>query len=152
MRYRVQTRDDTYRYPGLGHGTGVCRLRTYEADGLVPVVIVTELPESAGVSITTMAEYLAAEVVARYFPERFEEDEPVVWIEHNPTGTRKRSTFHLVSFSSWTPHIVTVGQQRRVRVGAASWRRLSPTHIAALVGALEEAPAHGPVAAKHAGD
>jgi hypothetical protein len=29
-----------------------------------------------------MAEYLAAEILARFFPHRFEEDVPVIWIEH----------------------------------------------------------------------
>ncbi len=32
--------------------------------------------------MTNMAEYLAAEIGAKYFPDRFEQADPFTWVEH----------------------------------------------------------------------
>jgi hypothetical protein len=63
---------------------GKCRIRIYERDGGVPVVIASELSDNTNTSVTNLAEYLAAEIVVKHFPYRFEEETPIVWIEHYP--------------------------------------------------------------------
>ncbi len=66
-----KTYDYTHRYRGIWHG-GWCRIAVYEPDvgeeGRCPVIVAAERDDNAGSSVTNMAEYLAAEVVARHFP------------------------------------------------------------------------------------
>jgi hypothetical protein len=47
---------------------GTCRIRIFEEEGQTPVVICSELPANDNTSVTNMAEYLAAEILARFLP------------------------------------------------------------------------------------
>src|SRR5690348_2879597 len=53
-----------------------------------PVIVCEELPENQGTSVTNLAEYRAAEVVARHFPALLDTDadhgQPVRWLECYP--------------------------------------------------------------------
>ena len=69
------THDLTHEYHGYHTPGAVCRVRIYERPGAVPVVIVSELAENKNTSITNMAEYLAAEIPAKYLPGVFESDQ-----------------------------------------------------------------------------
>lgn len=112
---RRLTCDYRYRYRGHWTDGGVCRVRAYEAPGATPVLLVTELPENENTSVTNMAEYLAAELIARHFPHRFEDAEPVIWVEHYPQG----------------------GGVWRVRLGEPMWRPIARDAIAHIVGHCE---------------
>ncbi len=88
-------------------------------------------------------EYLAAEVIARHFPHRFEYPEPVVWIEHYPPpapgvyGLRRakgKPDFDRVTFSSWSPRRVFERGTERVKLGEPSWSPLSANELTALIG------------------
>ena len=68
---------------------------------------------------------LATEVSARHLPERFEHDDPVVWLEqYPPTPEHKREKFEFdrVTFDSWTPRAKYVGGIQRVSLGEPGWR------------------------------
>ena len=90
-----------------------------------------ELGTRPASSVTAMAAVLAAEIIARHFPRRFEKDEPVVWIEHLPDrhgdrgGRPNLAKDDRVSFATWTP--------RRVGLGTPTWRRLQRHEVAALI-------------------
>jgi hypothetical protein len=133
------TRDYVHEFVGLqGIAGGVCRIRTYEG----PVVIASELPENDNTSVTNMAEYLAAEVLTRFFRERLEEDEPVIWIEHYPPfrhGDRAgKPEFSRVRFSTWSPRIETKlpagGIRQRTKLGEPEWDYLPPEEVERLIG------------------
>jgi hypothetical protein len=74
--------DYRYAYRGYHSEGGICRVRIFEQEGSVPVIIVSELTENTNTSITNMCEYLACEIIRAHFPQGFEEEEPVIWIEH----------------------------------------------------------------------
>lgn len=100
--------DYIHWYRGHAASIGRCRIRIYERLGDVPIVIVSELAESANTSVTNLAEYLAAEIIAKHFPQRFEEEIPVVWIEHYPASEaylqfNESAEYSLVDFDSYTP-------------------------------------------------
>ena len=126
----TKTRDERHPYRGLYDDGGVCRVRTYEAPGAAPVILVTDLPENENTSVATIAAYLAAELIARHYPDRFDHPEPVVWIEHYPTDR----DFDRATFATWRPMVAVVGGMPRARLGDPSWRRLSDDEVIALTG------------------
>src|SRR4051812_5955109 len=76
------THDFIYRYHGFHIDGGICRVRIYQRTEQVPIILVSELEENRNTSITNLAEYLAAELLLQYFPDRLKEKDPVHWIEH----------------------------------------------------------------------
>ena len=48
------------------------------------MIVCTELPDNPSTSVTNMAEILAAELIARHFPQRFDDAARVAWLEHYP--------------------------------------------------------------------
>jgi hypothetical protein len=82
--------DYRYTYTGSWNRAAVCRIQIFTAPDEVPVVVATELDENTGTSLTNVCEYLAAEVIAQHFPERFETEEPIIWLEHYPRTPAER--------------------------------------------------------------
>ncbi len=135
----AKTQDYRYEYRGFQTPGAICRIRIYEKPADVPVVIATELPENSNSSVTNMAEYLAAEIIARHFPHRFEEERPVTWIEHYPPievkGQRGKSAeYSLVEFASYTPRPHLLFGRPRVRIGEPSWRHMDEEELIRLLG------------------
>jgi hypothetical protein len=128
------TADYRYQYRGLNSDGGVCHLRVYQAPGRTPVVVATELPDNPNSSVTNAAEYLAADVVARHFPARFDEDEPVIWVEHYPVRPGAREEFDRVSFARNVPKPERVGGVWRRTLGEPEWRPLGREALERLIG------------------
>jgi len=63
-----KTHDDIHHYRGLWRDGGRCRIEVYAPEAgdadRHPVIVASERDDNAGSSVTNMAEYLAAEVVA----------------------------------------------------------------------------------------
>lgn len=99
--------DFTYHYPGFGSCHSKCRLRCFTGDPTAsPVVILTELPENEGTSITNMIEYLAT-VSLILLPKGYP---PAVIFEHYREGIApsrdpwgEGETFDRVLFSEDAP-------------------------------------------------
>ncbi len=118
------------------HG-GHCRVRIFEPDDPEldsRMVILTELGDNLGMSVTNAAERIAADVIhANRLPV------PVVFIEHYEDGARGTTadpaTFDLVTFSSYEVEDLGayMGEERR-RIGAPSWSALDRATVEALVG------------------
>lgn len=122
---------------GLWRDGAIFRIRIFSRGDLTPLVIASELPENRNVSVTNFAEILAAEVIAQHLPQRFEYDEPVVWLEHYPPvpgGRRERFPFDRVTFASWMPRVRDVGGIRRISLGAPDWQPMTPEELARLLG------------------
>ncbi len=51
---------------------GMCRVRVLESETGTPVLLITELNENHSTSVTNMIEVLAAELLAKYLPHRFD--------------------------------------------------------------------------------
>jgi hypothetical protein len=56
-------RDYIHEYFGYWSPGGRCRVRIYERTGMIPVLVLTELPNNENTSVTNLIENLAAEVV-----------------------------------------------------------------------------------------
>src|SRR5688500_3340016 len=137
---RAKTHEFLHRFRGYWSDGGICRIRVFEAAGLIPVIVCSEREENQNTSVTNLAEYLAAEVIGRLFPARFEDPEPCIWVEHYP-GRRDprrniigRAEFDRVTFASWTPRACWLGGVQRTRLGEPEWHRLTPEAVAALIG------------------
>ena len=74
-----KTHDYIHEYRGYWSDGGRCRVRIYREEGRGPVVVCSQLPDNTNISVTNMAEYLAAEVI-----EGHGMPTPLVWIEHYP--------------------------------------------------------------------
>lgn len=134
-----KTQDYIHDYRGYHTLGGRCRIRVYERAGGVPVVIASELSDNTNTSVTNLAEYLAAEIIAKHFPHRFEEETPIVWIEHYPPmeAYGKQGTtveYSLVEFDSYRPRREYVFGQPRVRIGDPAWRNLDVAEVERFLG------------------
>jgi len=120
----------SYRY-----GVGWCRIRIYpgEADGDVPVVLCSELPEDRGVG---MVERLAAEVVRDRFASGLPDlPRPVLWIEHRPSRRgRSPGRYTLLTFPTYRPRLEGAGFVRRVTLGTPHREPLTSREVAVLTG------------------
>ena len=125
-----KTHDYIHYYRGYWSDGGKCRIRIYQEDRQMPVVICSQLPENNNTSITNTAEYLAAEVI-----EKHNLPTPPIWIEHYPENQGKIGEWSLVSFSSWEVKEVLLGGVCRLRVGKPRWSYLDPKEVEDLIGA-----------------
>lgn len=107
-------------------------------------LVLTELPDNPSTSVTNMAEILAAELIAKLCPERFDEEEPAVLLEHYPEERDRRGrlgrkeTWDRVSFASWSPRKIWLGDQERVSLGEPDWRPLPADEVERLIGHLTD--------------
>ena len=136
------THDRTRAFGSWANG-GTCRIRIFESPGRPPVVVCSGVESSPGTSVCSVAEFLAAAVVGKYFPSRFDEPDPVIWIEHHPccADRRRRGAARLdvarVTFASWKPVIVKDNRNWRAKLGEPTWTPISPDELHALIGDLE---------------
>ncbi len=136
-----KTADFRYVYRGYYDEGGICRVRLFGAGMVPPVIVVSQLEENRNTSITNVCEYLAAEIGAKHFPERFEQPEPFRWIEHyRYPGERDpdlRETWSRVRFDSYTPRLVTLGGVMRTKLGTPRWIHVPAKEMARLIGPRE---------------
>jgi hypothetical protein len=121
---------------------GRCRVRILQADGAPPILVLTELTSNPSTSVTNMVEVLAAELIAKHFPVRFEAvgEDPVTLVEHyeplQDARTRRRGkpTYDRVTFGDWRPRKVWLGGQERLSLGEPDWRHMPDEEVRALLG------------------
>src|SRR5215207_10015468 len=106
----MNTHDYIHHYRGYWSDGGKCRIRIYQEDGNIPLVICSQLPDNENTSVTNMAEYLAAEVIGEHGLAT-----PLTWIEHYPEQ-------------------VCLGGVWRYRVGSPRWSSLPPLEVDLLIG------------------
>jgi hypothetical protein len=99
-----KTHDYIHHYRGYWSDGGRCRIRIYQEDRHIPVVICSQLPNNTNTSVTNMAEYLAAEIIREHALPT-----PLVWIEHYPEHEGEIGEYSLVRFSDWEPIQVRLG-------------------------------------------
>jgi hypothetical protein len=137
-----KTHDHTHRYRDSWRDGGRCRIAIYapeagEADQR-PVIVAAERDENAGSSVTNMAEYLVAEVIARHFPHLLDTDaegeQPIVWLEHYPPGRGAPAEYDRVTFAPWRSRAAWLDGTRRRTLGTPEWTRLDRAGVAALFG------------------
>jgi hypothetical protein len=138
-----KTHDFEYAFRGTWdkQPEGRCRVRILQQDGRPPTVILTELTSNPSTSVTNMVEILAAELIARHFPVRFEAvgEDPITLVEHYEPmvyarGRRGKPTYDRVEFGRWSPRKVWLGGQARLSLGEPDWRPLPDHEVIALIG------------------
>lgn len=149
-------RDYRHQYRGTwGHGA-ICRILVYaptseDADQR-PVIVCEELPENPGTSVTNLAEFIAAEVVARHFPALLdagaESRQPLRWMERYPPEVGWEGECDEVTFTPWRIRVVWHGGVPRRTLGTPHWRALPQAEGHAL--ALSLAQAGGQSGGRHA--
>ena len=132
---------------GLWSPGGVCRVRIYEGEGRVPVVVLTELPKNRNTSVTNMVECLAAEVQDRHDFLRAQEDPPFLLLLHHPRSEDEllwglMPSFCSVTFSSYNAErhysypMANHGRKPayRLKFGTPTFVHLDPKEAFSLVG------------------
>ncbi len=136
-----KTADFRYAYRGYYDDGGICRVRLFRDTQRPPLILVSQLEENRNTSVTNMSEYLAAELGAKHFPDRFEQADPFVFIEHYRYPEEKdpmlRETWSTVRFDSYTPRLVTLGGVMRTKLGTPRWTYVPITDMARLIGPAE---------------
>lgn len=137
-----KTHDYRYQYRGYWDDDGICRIRIFQDVERTPVIVASQLAENRSTSITNMAEHLAAEVVAKHLPQRFEEDDPFLWLEEYPPLRRRDPgpVFTAVHFASYTPRRERFNGVERVTLGRPTWQPIAREAVARLIGYAELAP------------
>jgi hypothetical protein len=145
----TRTRDvHPYWYTGYHGRPACCRLETWGEHGTPPVLLLTELPEHPGTSVTNRIEVLAAQAVARYFPQLLEalEETPFHVIErYPPTRHRddRRERLAFVTFPSRAPRTMWwVGPHAQPTRGMPVWRHVRRADLEALLGCPYPEPEH----------
>jgi hypothetical protein len=144
---RRNTVDELYHYRGTWDldPRAVVWVRIFHDDGMIPVVVLSELPANVSTSVTNMAEFLVPEILRRYLPERFEEEVPAIVIEHyveerTSTGRLgRKATWDRLLFASWTPRVTELAGKTRLTIGEPDWAHLTEAEVMALIGAEEVA-------------
>ena len=137
--------DYTHTFCGPTGIRSACRVRFYlpdaaepgetlgEALGDAPVVIVSELPDNPGTSVTNAIEQIAAEVMVAH---RLAMGRAPVLVEHYPprvTGGRDE-TFDLVVFANYEVREVIRGGIWQKEIGSPTWKPLDRCAVEVLVG------------------
>lgn len=130
------TEDYIHAFRGPAGARSACRVRLYmpsgedEAFGDAPVVIVSEIANNPGISVTNAIEQMAAEVMNALTPTSV----PVL-VEHYPpeaTGGSEE-TFDLVVFAHEEIWEVMRGGIRRTGLGPPTWKPLDRRAVEILV-------------------
>lgn len=137
-----KTDDYTHHYRGIWRDGCCCRIAVYAPEagelGRRPVVVAAELDDNEGSSVTNVAEYLAAEIVARHFPHLLDAPadggQPVVWLEHYPPQHGAPAEYDRVTFAPWRIRVAWPGGTLRRALGTPEWARLDRAAVAALLG------------------
>lgn len=110
---------ERYTYPGFRDYASACRLRIWQRER-ESVVVVTELDDNPGTSVTNRAAALAMQVYRAF------ELEPYLarWIEHYPPDGQYAETFAEVTFTL-EPHKGLTRPQ---------WRALTRADVERLIG------------------
>jgi hypothetical protein len=133
--------DYIHAFRGPTGGRSACRVRLYLPDaaepgevlGDAPVVIVSELPDNPGTSVTNAIEQIAAEVMDAH---RLAMGRAPVFVEHDPpraTG-RRDETFDLVVFARYEVREVMRGGIWHKEIGSPTWAHLGRREVEVLVG------------------
>ncbi|MBX3048422.1 MAG: hypothetical protein KIT46_04585 [Anaerolineales bacterium] len=112
-----------YRYASTwsGKADAVCQVRIFAPAGKPSVVVVSELAENTGTSVTNACERLVAEL-----QKAFELPADTVWVEHwREDGRMPRSAWGTGESFDVIELLGLPGVRR--------WRRLSPEKMAALL-------------------
>jgi hypothetical protein len=138
-----KTHDYEYAFRGTWdkEPAGRCRVRILQEDGKPPTMVLTELNSNPSTSVTNMVEVLAAELIAKHFPVRFEAvgEDPVTLIEHyepqrdDGRGRRGKPTYDRVTFGDWRPRKIWLGGQERLSLGEPDWRHLPDEEVKTLL-------------------
>ncbi len=114
---------------------GRCRIQIFEREGSAPLIVCTSLPNSPGLSITNACEYIAGEVIARFFPDL---NEHPVWIERYPSKPSARvgmfPEYARVRFQGWWPRQKYVAGRRRMKTGVPRWEWLTAEKVEEILG------------------
>lgn len=131
------THDELFTYTSLmTRNDTQAHIRIFEAGGQLPVVIVGQLDDNNGTSITQMAEYLAEQIADEYFPEGRE----FVYIEFYPGHLKERRDNRTGNYSATAFDLSSNGPG----AGDPDWTERSRSEIESLVGcSLPEWPEQG---------
>jgi hypothetical protein len=130
------TEDYIHAFRAPTGARSACRVRLYvpaeedEAFGDAPVVIVSELANNPGTSVTNAIEQIAAEVMDTLTPTSVP-----VFVEHHPpeaTGGSEE-TFDLVVFAHNEIRELLRGGVRRKELGPPTWKSLDRRAIEVLL-------------------
>lgn len=115
--------DTTLRYKPYPGNDSKCRVRIYTGEAHGATILITELPDNDGMSITNASELIASEVCRRYDLRKV----TTRWIEHYPAAAWRESnrpeTFDEIRFM-WDGYTAS----------APRWHRLTVEEVETLTG------------------
>jgi hypothetical protein len=135
--------DIRYQYCGPATDEGVCRLRIFEDEvgARPPVVVVSALAEAAKTSVTTLVEYLAAEVLEEFLLPRGGEAVPFLWVEYGVCRPGIHAgEVEYVRFAHYRVEDERLGGHWRRRIGPPTWFAAPCAEVEALTGEALNAP------------
>jgi hypothetical protein len=106
-----------------------------------------ELPQNTSTSVTTMAEYLAPELIERHVPQRFAALPPAIFLEHSVAERTqgrlgRKPTWDRLSFHSWALRRVWLSGQERIAFDDPHWEHLPEHEVEARSAGRRCGPCH----------
>lgn len=122
----TKVHEDELHFAGLHGYASQCGVHVFTGNG-APIVVLEELPDNPGASVTNFCEHIA-NIVRRAHAEFFDGVHPteIVWLEHYPRasrGVRDRETFDRIFF-----------QWDGVKYSRPRWERYTREHLEKLIG------------------
>jgi len=128
--------DEHVTFEGANGFAGKTRVRIYNSEA--PLILVSELDDNEGPSVTNAADLLWPALVRTYLPERMEHEPPAVFVEHYPAlslyGRRGKDDYSQVTFPHATPKVVWEGRSKRLSYGEPRWRHIGEEEVIRLAG------------------
>ena len=116
----------TFNFKGYWGVSSICGVDIYHQNDDKVVVVLTELPENHGTSITNAIELIAEQVVEAYGLQ----NRDIVWVEHYPEQVDPYNYKHIMHENSFDLVVMTAIDNEFFN---PQWKRISEVEFVKLI-------------------
>lgn len=118
----IKVIDTKFAFPRPSVPGSFCRFRIYQQSDSLSVVLISQIPDQGGTSLTNAVEEIATAVLRQYKEVLGNGIQPPTWLQHFPIGSLKTEMeplLHLVTFCCSSPGLLV----------NPAWKRVSSNYV-----------------------